>query len=97
MRKTGEKFGLTKFVNFMAGKYQAKKLYKGEYLYRGYIIVDMTSSSGYTHWNIGKADKNNEWVNEDGFFESTKTLSDAKLEVDYYVEWEKKQNNKKKE
>ena len=70
----------------MEKKYQAKKLHKGEYLYRGYIIVDMTSSSGYTHWNIGKADKKNGWVDMDGFFESTNTLSDAKLEVDHYVE-----------
>jgi|TARA_R110000824_G_scaffold394809_1_gene594902 hypothetical protein len=71
----------------MEKKYQAKRLHKGEYLYRGYIIVDMTATSGYTHWNIGKAIEDTGWVDMDGFFESTNTLSDAKLEVDHYVEF----------
>ena len=81
----------------MKAKHQAKRLFAGEYLYRGYIIIDMTASSGYTHWNIGKADpNNNEYhrVDNNGFFESTNTLAEAKLEVDHYVEWEKKQINK---
>jgi len=66
-------------------KYQAKRIHKGEYLYRGYIIVDMTSSSGYTHWNIGKAGIENNWVDINGFFDSTNTLSDAKWVVDRMV------------
>jgi len=45
----------------------------------------MTSSSGYTHWNIGKAGIENNWVDINGFFDSTNTLSDAKWVVDRMV------------
>tara|TARA_S200002703_G_scaffold147662_1_gene143669 strand:- start:369 stop:599 length:231 start_codon:yes stop_codon:yes gene_type:complete len=73
-------------------KHQAKKLYKGEYLYRGYIIVDMTSSSGYTHWNIGKYDLESNWVDGNSFFDSTNTLADAKWVVDGIVSFEERRS-----
>ena len=69
----------------MEKKHTAKRLFKGEYLYRGHIIVDMTASSGYTHWNIGKADSENNWVDIGGFFDSTNTLAEAKDVVDWAV------------
>ena len=45
----------------------------------------MTASSGYTHWNIGKADAENNWVDSNGFFDATNTLSEAKDVVDWAV------------
>ena len=69
----------------MEKKHTAKRLFTGEYLYRGHIIIDMTASSGYTHWNIGKADLENNWVDNNGFFDATNTLSEAKDVVDWAV------------